>query len=82
MNTADINRLAEDAGRMAHSDFILRMDRKQMGPHKELCPVNPDHGAMGVHGSGQTLLCTAITATQPSLRMCNGAKPLSRSDAE
>ena len=57
---------------MTNADRILRLDRQQGGPDGVKCPVNPDHGRMGVHISGDMLMCTAIIARQPSLRMCQG----------
>lgn len=64
----------------SHADRILRLDRQQQGPDAKLCPINPDHGKMGVHRDGDKLCCTFITQRQPSLRMCNGMVPLGQSE--
>lgn len=43
------------------SDFILKMDRAQNRYSRDarFCPIDRDHGRLGVHGSGSVLICTA-----------------------
>jgi hypothetical protein len=48
---------AKQGGYVDLSDFILKMDRKQASADGKLCPVDPDHGRLQVHGSGAVLMC-------------------------
>jgi len=49
-----------------HADLILRLDRQQsiQNPNAIVCPVDPDHGRLGVHSGGTWLMC--------GKRMANG----------
>ena len=46
-----------------HMDLVFAADRRTMAPGKDepdtrhYCPSHPQAGAMGVHGSGQFLMC-------------------------
>lgn len=41
------------------SDFILEQDKRQASADGKVCPMNADHGKLGVHGSGTALMCAA-----------------------
>jgi hypothetical protein len=42
------------------NDLVFLLDKKQNDPAtKKVCGNNPDHGGLGVHGSGSAMLCTA-----------------------
>lgn len=57
------------------SDHIIRLDKKQADPDAcVVCPKDPSHGAMGVHGSGAYLICTF--RVDPATRKQCGAQVL------
>lgn len=62
-------------------DRVARLDRQQNADDGIRCPINPEHGRMGVHYSGESLLCTAIitrpTSNNQNLKLCTGHKVLS-----
>lgn len=66
------------AGREAHADRILRHDRAQAGPDGVKCPLNPEHGKMGVHRDGNALICCHLISKPPSnVKFCTGMVPIS-----
>lgn len=68
-----MTKVMENAGREAHADRILRLDKIQSSPQGVVCPINPEHGRMGVHRDGEMLLCTyPIKRDSQSIKMCNG----------
>ncbi len=68
---------AEKQVREGHMDRILRLDKQQSGPDAVLCPINPDHGKMGVHADGNMLLCTYVTSRVSNIKLCNGHQAVS-----
>lgn len=75
-----VDKRADQSIREAHTDRIARLDRQQNGPNRVICPINPDHGGMGVHRDGEALLCTAVVQRQPTIKLCHGHQVLSASE--
>jgi hypothetical protein len=62
---------------MSQSDLVAMLDKKYSGPNGVMCPnqgkpavlvqskkTTDDHGRMGVHGSGLSLVCGVCGFTQ------------------
>lgn len=62
-------------GRM---DRVHRLDRQQGADTGIRCPINPEHGRMGVHATGEALLCTfPVKKSSASVVLCTGHLQLS-----
>lgn len=78
--TERVEKMMENAGREMMADRILRLDQIQSSPAGKVCPINPEHGRMGVHGDGGVLLCTAVISrgnSNQNIKLCNGHASLS-----
>jgi hypothetical protein len=40
-----------------HRDLILKLDKQQGREDAARCGVDPDHGRLTAHGTGQALVC-------------------------
>lgn len=58
-----LDRAARDVAGDSMADFVLKMDKRQSNPVvQKICPTvvkgkNAGHGALGVSGDGQWLIC-------------------------